>query len=368
MNRKKIRLLKIIFKIFIMTFIIFIIIGFVLIKSKLITLLSLSKVDDHPLYIMTYDGGYHFDDYLKVGSKNPQEFLKFFYNKLLISNQNNIIKNYKFACSSFFSMNENNQYIFGRNYDYLGKYTSLILFTKPPNGYASVSMVNIEWAKNSNIFGKPNSHPVTSWENRISLLAAPYFPFDGMNEYGLVVSVNSVTRSKASFDPDKITIGYTQAIRLMLDHARNIDEAVSLLRQYNIDFITTNPQPIQFHIAEASGKSVIVEFINGEIVLVKSDTTWQVATNFILEGISKPELFCNRYGLINKKLKEELGKISDIEAMDLLKQVSVDKSTNWSVLYNLNSGQIQIVMGMKYNHIEKIKLMMKTGIITNIQL
>ena len=367
MNGNKNMLLKIIFRIFIMTLIIFIIIGFVLIKSKLITLLSLSKIDDHPLYVMTYDGGYHFDDYLKVGSKNLQEFEKFFYNKLLIFNRNNIINNYKFACSSFFSMNENNQYIFGRNYDVSGKHASLILFTRPPNGYASVSMVDIEWAKKTDIFGKPNSHPVTSWGKRIALLAAPYFPYDGMNEYGLVVSVNGVTRSKASFDPDKITIGFNQAIRLMLDHARNIDEAVSLLNQYNIDFVTTNASPIQFHIAEASGKSVIVEFINGEIVLVKSDTTWQVATNFIIGDVSKPELFCNRYGLINRKLKEESGKISDKEAMDLLKQVSF-KSTNWSLLYNLNSGQIQIVMGTKYNHIEKIKLMMKTGINTNIQL
>ncbi|MBN2533431.1 MAG: linear amide C-N hydrolase [Spirochaetales bacterium] len=343
--------------------------GFVLIviKSKLKTLLSLSKIDDHPLYIMTYDGGYHFDDYLKIGSKNPQEFKEFLFNKLLFSNQSNIINNCKFACTSFSAINEKNQYIFGRNYDYYGRYASLVLFTNPPKGYASVSMVNIDWVRNFNIFGKGNNHPITSWEKRIALLAAPYLPFDGMNEYGLVVSVNSVNKSKASIDPNKITIGYTQAIRLMLDHARNIDEAISLLHQYNIDFVTTNPQPIHFHIADASGESVIVEFINGEIVLVKSDTPWQVATNFILEGNNKPELSCNRYRLINGKLKEKSGKISDKRAMDLLKQVSNYASTNWSVLYNLNSGQIQIVMGMKYYHIEEIKLMMKTGIITNIQ-
>jgi hypothetical protein len=296
------------------------------------------KVDDYPLYVLDMYEDYHFDNYLKTGILPlPPGF------SLPTG-----------GCSCFSAFNLPGQAIFGRNYDWTKNISPLLLFTHPSRGYASVSMVDISIA-----FG--NKEP--SWDDqndRQLLLLAPYAPFDGMNEHGLTIALMAVPKAQAPSDPHKVSIIFPAAIRLMLDKARSVDEAISLLDAYNITFIGLYQQHLL--IADAHGNSAVVEFVNGEIKVIRSKQPWQVSTNFVLSGnMESPRSLCSRYDTVDRTLEQAQGQISNEKAMSLLKDVSQygPANTIFSMVYNLISGGIDIAMDRKYDHLYHFNLTMK---------
>ena len=74
----------------------------------------------------------------------------------------------------------------------------MLLFTDPPDGFASVSMVDIAY-----LVGTPTD--INSLHHRLpedlrDLLNSPHLPFDGMNEHGLVVGMAAVSGGAAPQD------------------------------------------------------------------------------------------------------------------------------------------------------------------------
>ena len=177
------------------------------------TLKSLEKVDDYPLYVMQYAGGY---EYPQIGSAWLDES--------------------GFGCSLFAALGDTGNKLFGRNFDW--EYSpALLVFTDPSDGYASASMVDLTFLG----ITLEESKTLTdlSLNKRTDLLAAPSLPFDGMNEYGLAIGMAAVPDEYAddtSFDQSKPTIGSIGIIRQVLDHARDVDEALKIFEQYNIRF------------------------------------------------------------------------------------------------------------------------------------
>lgn len=295
------------------------------------TLASLEKVDDFPLYVMRYHGTYLFDLFAEEGIEwGP-------YKKIYETVNPS-------ACTSFAALNEAGDAVFSRNFDWQHR-SSLLLYTKPPSGYASVSMVDLYYLGFEGMQEIP-------WGKRLPLLATPYATIDGMNECGVAMSQNAVPRRKIPVDPNKPTLLNSQIIRLVLDHAKDMDEALNLIRQYNVDFADVC---VHFHIADASGKSAIVEYIDDGVAIVRNDGPWQVSTNFIL---SEQQPDCWRYNKATATLARTQGKASQNEAMNLLQGTSLEH-TVWSVVYNLSSGQIRLVMGKDYNEVYSFKLKMK---------
>ncbi|MFR1297633.1 MAG: linear amide C-N hydrolase [Coprobacillus cateniformis] len=111
-------------------------------------------------------------------------------------------------------------------------------------------------------------------------MAAPYAPLDGLNEKGLSIGVLLIPDEATNQQTDKIDITATTAVRLVLDKASTVDEAIEFLKQY--DMHSSAKSAYHFQIADANGKSVVVEYINNEISLVKDDKSYQMATNFLL--------------------------------------------------------------------------------------
>jgi len=111
-----------------------------------------------------------------------------------------------------------------------------------------------------------------------------------------------------------------------------------------------NP-PIHYLIADKSGHSVIIEFVNGKMEIIENSNPWQVTTNFVLTGYSDPQdASCWRFNNAYETLNDKNGTLSEIEALNLLKDVSVP-ATRWSTVYDLKSGQFQLVMGRDYNNV-----------------
>ena len=201
----------------------------ILFGNELRSLMSLKKIDNYGMYQMTYYGDYGFDDFLEVGASNDAD-IETFVTKRLLKGLPIDLGVTGDGCTAFVVKNGNGNILFGRNFDFTYA-PSLQLYTTPDNGYASVSTVNLAFAGYSE-----NNLPDGSFFDCFLTLAAPFLPFDGMNEKGLAIALLAVPEADVPYDPDKITLNTTTAIRLVLDKAATVEEAVDLLKQYNIYF------------------------------------------------------------------------------------------------------------------------------------
>jgi hypothetical protein len=305
-------------------------VGGLLSEEDLTTLASLEQVDEHPLYTMHYYGTYpgraRFFGPPVLSQPTP------------VSAQTSC--DITWGCSLFAALGDEADRLFGRNFDWHFS-PALLLFTDPADGYASVSMVDIEYLG----FEEERSKNITdlSLEERRALLNAPSLPFDGMNEKGLAIGMAAVPAEDMPYDPQKKTLDELEVIREVLDHAGTVDKAIEIMGSFNIDMGSV---PIHYMIASASGGSAVVEFYNGRMVVFRNEERWQTATNFLLASVEP----CWRYDLIEQRLNELDGRASSIDAINLLEDVSQDH-TQWSIVYHMTTGELEVVMGRDYSEI-----------------
>ena len=326
----------------------------ILFGNELRSLMSLKKIDNYGMYEMTYYGDYGFDDFLEVGASNDAD-IETFVTKRLLKGLPIDLGVTGDGCTAFVVKNGNGNILFGRNFDFTYA-PSLQLYTTPDNGYASVSTVNLAFAGYSE-----NNLPDGSFFDCFLTLAAPFLPFDGMNEKGLAIALLAVPKAEVPYNPDKITLNTTTAIRLVLDKAATVEEAIELLKQYNIYF--SGGIECHYLIADASGHSVIVEYVNQELCVVESETEYQIASNFIAyNGLNIGEGFTEfeRYDRVQNAIEENNGILEVSGAIQLLADVGVfdgdiDK-LQWSVLYNLTTGKGGIFANRKTNNIIEFNL------------
>ncbi len=301
-------------------------------QEAFVTLNSLEKVDEYPLYVMHYVGGYD----------SPATA--------------NLPDNTTFACSLFAALGDEDNLLYGRNFDWTYS-PALLLYTDPPDGYASVSMVNLYFS---------DINPVTPdiirnltemlIPERALLLATPYIPHDGMNEYGLTIGMAAVSEIVADYDPSRMTIGSLGIIREVLDHARTADEAVAIFSQYNIDF--AGGPPIHYLIADSRGQSALSEYVDGQMAVLPNEYAWHLATNHLLAtGIKAGGSSGWRYDKMEERLAATGGILTPVDAMDLLSDVSQRfNGTQWSVVYDISTGSIYVAMARNYDAIHTFQL------------
>lgn len=89
-----------------------------------------------------------------------------------------------FGCSTIYTQDENGTYFFGRNYDW-AECETMIVHTKPENGYESVSTCCLDFLG----FGDKYA-PDGSMTERMQSIAAIYVPLDGSYEKTMWSIVN----------------------------------------------------------------------------------------------------------------------------------------------------------------------------------
>ena len=272
------------------------------------------QVDDYPLYIARYVGEYRFNEYLETGKRPRLD---------------------SFGCTCFAVGS-----IVGRNFDFPAN-PALLLFTDPSDGYKSVSMVDLGY------FGySMDNLPVDTR----GLEETPYMPFDGMNEKGLVVTMAAVPVAESPSDSER-SVGEIAAIRLLLDYAASVDEAIELMSSYNVVMVVP---PIHYLVADASGESAVIEFVRGEMQTYRS-TEYSIITNFILTGVDLPDNSpCNRYDLVYRGLQDNYSMPEDV-AWELLEKTA-QPSTIWSCVYDIESLMVHVVMGRSYGSVYSFQL------------
>ena len=302
------------------------------------TLSTFVKVDDFPLYEMHYCGDYRLRRLVPPGFRS---------NSTMSADP----QGDRLACTSFAALSGDGEKLFGKNFDW-HKHPALLLFTAPQPGYASISMVDLSLVGYS-------SDKTTSGDLRC-LLQAPGYPLDGMNAAGLAVSFMTVSSADRGNDPRRINIDGLGMMRIWLDYAKNIDEALALLSYYNIEF---GGMPAHYLMADADGNAAVVEFINGEVHVTREQKPWQVAANLTVFAV-EPERrrsLSYRYLVADEALEQKEGKMSMTEAFTVLEQVSQDVGpmpTQWSNVYNMSTGEVLVVMNRHYDQVHNFALKM----------
>jgi hypothetical protein len=298
---------------------------------------------------MNYYNDYNFDKYLKSGSTTYKDFIKSIKKNILFSKTSSIDASIKDGCTTFSAYDSSGNHIYGRNLDLTQLDPALILYTKPKKGYSSVSIVNLGNFGYKDSAKLTNTNPISMIRNNLYLLGTPYIPHDGMNEKGLVVATLDVPEVAGEKDSGKITLQRWSVSRLLLDNAKNVDEALELLKQYNC--FDGN---VHFFIADAEGNSAAVEYLNYEMKVVKNSEKYQVLTNYYVSSPSRLGGGLDRYDKATELLKDKNGVLTSDEAMNILK--SVANHTLWSAIYNQNTGEVNIALRQQYDDVKTFTL------------
>ena len=286
-----------------------------------------------------YDGDYGFDEFLAGGGASSDgEVVEYLANNLLSDLNLGDLLGGIFGCSTIAVQSPEGDALFGRNFDW-ENCEAMVVESHPENGYASLSTVNMDFIT-QNVGGGMVGMALNLDE--VKTLAALYAPLDGMNEAGLAVSVNMIQDSAAiEQNTEKPDITTTTAIRLLLDQAGNVDEALELLGQY--DLHGSMGMMIHFAIADSTGRSVAVEYVDNEMIVIETP----VLTNFYLaegekQGIGTEQSH-ERYDILMNQL-EETSQMGMEDVRDALDSVSKDnfgefESTEWNIVMNLSAGE-----------------------------
>lgn len=275
-------------------------------------------------------------------------------------------RSFRPACSAFQAVTPDGEVIYGRNFDYdFDEGSAIVMRTRPRKGYRSVSLVSMDHVGLSGL-------QLSDGETDLSMLvAAPYAMMDGVNERGMAVSVLALTGGGCArqYEKGKHAVMTTVLMRLMLDRAATVEEALELCRNYN--FFADGEQRgvpaddktnYHFLLSDASGRTVVLEYVQegglkGKGPWVMKALDERCVTNFYLaEGwrsVIRPD---DRYEVMLQTLAGKQAVMTEKEAMDLLQAVSQkakrkgDVRTQWSVVYNLSRRTATICPAGDYSH------------------
>lgn len=286
---------------------------------------SVRKLEDG-LYYMEYDGDYGFDAFLENGGAASETDMAGYITSFLSGGFVKAAPNptpQNFGCSTL-TVNS----LMGRNFDWEGESgCAIIVHTKPKNGYESYST---NWL---DFLGFGQNWKPEGFSNQYMALAAIYVPLDGINEKGLCVAdlINGDSEQTHQ-QTDKADLTTNTAIRLLLDKAATVDEAIALLQQYDMNSAIGMAHHLS--ISDATGRSVVVEYIGGEMIVTETP----VVTNHYLSagekyGVGNPESHY-RFG----RLVETQNGITGTEDMrSAMEAVSYPGITQWSIVYDKNA-------------------------------
>lgn len=361
---------------------------FALWHNEIATVASFQQVrtrnDDHldgSVYTMEVKGGFYLDDFIaQGGAKSDAELIDFITGKITKGLLKMEISESEIACSAFTAQTLEADRLFGRNYD-LSKTNTCIVFTEATEGrHATISTVDLQF------LGMDVDQDVEGLMNKVTCLAAPYAPLDGVNDAGVSCGIfmsyqGGETIVPTDLNTDKPDITSTTLLRLILDYADNVEEAVEIASTYDLhDSAATS---YHYMVADATGASVILEWVNGTdatdldgsarqlVVTYNDDDThigqeesqsdFQWITNFIIQ----PDYYddpadqkgLDRYQKLYEQLSQTDGIVADEEAaMEILASVgrrnwsNDDKNTCTvhSAVYNLTDKSVLWVSNENY--------------------
>lgn len=350
---------------------------FALWHNELATLASFQKLSDRDeahrdgaVYQINFSGDYFFDEFLSQGgASNDAELISFITRSITKGIIPMHIKTSSIACSAFTADTQSGDRVFGRNYDFSATNTAIV-YTDPGEGrHASYSTIDLSF------LGLDADKDVETIGQKFLTLAAPYVPLDGINDAGVACGIFMSYQGEGKGTPtdtqtDRPDITSTTLLRLILDYADSVEDAVALAQQY--DLHDSASSCFHYMVADSTGRSAILEWVGTDadhdadgaqrqLNVLWNDTDalsdsadWQVVTNFIktpgyYDGTSAEMKGLDRYEHLAAALRETDGIVADKNAaMDLLASVGrrtwnnddSNSNTVHSVVYDLTDKSV----------------------------
>ena len=350
---------------------------FALWHNELATLASFQKLSDRDeahrdgaVYQINFSGDYSFDEFLSQGgASNDAELISFVTRSITKGIIPMHIKTSSIACSAFTADTQSGDRVFGRNYDFSATNTAIV-YTDPGEGrHASYSTIDLSF------LGLDADKDVETVGQKILTLAAPYVPLDGINDAGVACGIFMSYQGEGKGTPtdtqtDRPDLTSTTLLRLILDYADSVEDAVALAQQY--DLHDSASSCFHYMVADSTGRSAILEWVGTDadhdvdgaqrqLNVLWNDTDalsdsadWQVVTNFIktpgyYDGTTAERKGLDRYEHLTAALRETDGIVADKDAaMDLLASVGrrtwdnddSNSNTVHSVVYDLTDKSV----------------------------
>ena len=327
-------------------------------RNPVRTLLSLRRPDpDAACWTLDVHGDYRLDRVLARGARDERELLEAVRAEFApLLPRSALPPLPDFGCSTFVARTPDGRALFGRNFDLELRTPPLVVRTSPRGGYASVSTTGLLF------LGFPDGDLPSPLPRRLALLAAPFVPVDGVNEKGLAAAVLMLPGERPP-EPDTglPPIQTTLAVRLVLDRAATVDEALALLGRYEMHHAIGSA--FHVHLADASGASAVVEWdgpggapraVRPAAPAAPGAFAHQCCTNFRLADGAAPALAddphrvgADRFAALEAALAPAGGVLPDAgAAADLLAAVSHRRddwgpdgervvATQWSAVFDL---------------------------------
>lgn len=340
--------------------------------DKLAMIYSLVDLEGNKgrIYEMTYDVDYKLDEALNAGIDGTTTLTAFVATRLLdvLPTSKGMNLTYDAGCSVFACPDKTTGHqLMGRNFDFnhLDATTKerimipvIAVHTAPAGGKKSVSFVDGQFVGYKSGF-------YTDGKSDLSMLMAlPYLMLDGINEDGFAISVLKLDGKPTCQQAEgKKTIFTTVAMRMLLDRAGTVKEAIEMLKQYNMSMDKDPKASYHFFMADATGDYAIVEYTNPDLSLnpdkmevLTGNDTLRCVTNFYVSptmantdhGFNKSSHGMERYKILRKNLSQYAYNLNATQGMDVLTQVAQGPEesflstgfTQWSEIYNLNKKKV----------------------------
>lgn len=329
-------------------------------EDQMKTIKTLANVCDGKLYKIEYQSDYKLTEILAHGASSAKELTMLLYSNLLKTPVQDSDAGLDHGCSAFCVTSPDGDVLCGRNFDYRFVSSANVLVQNTPidnKSYKSLGIAALPFLSTDIFVAGSLSDDTTDIS---PVITAPYICMDGVNENGLFICVLSLKGGGAvQHDSTKTATVPSLVIREILDHATTVQEAINIFKSHNF-FADGEDSPTSDHflIADASGKSVVIEYTHPD---ENSDWVMNVldenhVTNFYLsKGWESIGVGQNRYEIIDSTLNEKNNIMTEAECMDLLQVVrqllnpeELTSNTQWSAVYNLTKRTVTICMDKDY--------------------
>ncbi len=207
-----------------------------------------------------------------------------------------------------------------------------VAFARPEmtdDGHARLGRNN-DWASAMPQTTLVFAYPAGAYPAVIMTVGAPSFTaFDGMNDRGLALGVAAVDAAGYPSDTHPALIDL-QVYRILLETCADVEEAIGVLQETPLVF---SPEfGTHVLLADRSGASAVVEFLDEGVVVSRADTAYQVMTNSHWAGPAD-QADCSRYQAAVGALEDGRGQLDTEGMMEVM--AAVHTSTQWTVVYDL---------------------------------
>lgn len=295
---------------------------------------SCVKLDDG-LYYMEYRGDDGFDGLMaKGGFEKTDDMVGYIIEFLSKGHYKTEVNTSKepYGCSALTVSTPDGGMMMGRNFDFPSA-IGVIMHCIPDKGYETITTFNVEFYN----FGE--DYKPEGFKNQYMCLAGLFVALDGINEKGLAIADltagDTIETHQRTSKPDLTT---TAAIPYMLKNAANVDKALKLLE--GIDMHSDISMAHHYAMADASGRSVVVEYVDNKMVVTESPA---VANHYLCEqklnvGLTEGD---DRYDRLCQRFAQTHGVMSEKQLTEAIAAASQPEvkgkflGTAWTMVMDL---------------------------------